>query len=66
MKLLQPGTELQAHGSGKGQKIQSHQNCRGHKQTTHKPLYNTVCCNMVLDIKQFKDGSQKCIDYIEK
>ena len=29
-------------------------------------LYNTVCYNTVLDITRFKDGSQKCIDYIEK
>ena len=28
---------------------------------TLEPLYN-----MVLDVTQFKDGSQKCIDYIEK
>ena len=33
---------------------------------TLQPLYNTVCYNMVLDITRFKDGSQKCIDYIEK
>ena len=33
---------------------------------TLQPLYNTVCYNTVLDIIQFKDGSQKCIDYIEK
>ena len=33
---------------------------------TLRPLYNTVCYNMVLDITQFKDGSLKCIDYIEK
>ena len=25
-----------------------------------------VCYNTVLDITRFKDGSQKCIDYIEK
>ena len=36
------------------------------KTYTHKPLYNTVHCNTVLDIKLFKDGSQKYIDYIEK
>ena len=29
-----------------------------------KPLYNTVHYNMVLDIIQIIDGSQKCIDYI--
>ena len=34
--------------------------------STHKPLYNTVCYNTALDITQFKDGSQKCIDYTEK
>ena len=33
---------------------------------TLQPLYNTVRYNMVLDITRFKDGSQKCIDYIEK
>ena len=33
---------------------------------TLQPLYNTVCYNTVLDITQFKDWSQKCIDYIEK
>ena len=33
---------------------------------TLQPLYNTVRYNTVLDITQFKDGSQKCIDYIEK
>ena len=33
---------------------------------TLQPLYNTVHYNTVLDITQFKDGSQKCIDYIEK
>ena len=35
------------------------------KQTL-KPLYNMVHYNMVLDITPFIDGSQKCIDYIEK
>ena len=33
---------------------------------TLQHLYNTVCYNTVLDITLFKDGSQKCIDYIEK
>ena len=33
---------------------------------TLQPLYNTVRYNMVLDITRFKDGSQKCLDYIEK
>ena len=33
---------------------------------THKPLYNTVRYNTVWDITRFKDGPQKCIDYIEK
>ena len=33
---------------------------------TLQPLYSTVRYNMVLDITRFKDGSQKCIDYIEK
>ena len=32
----------------------------------HYNLYNTVRYNTVLDITWFKDGSQKCIDYIEK
>ena len=35
-------------------------------QYTLQPLYNTVRYNTVMDITQFKDGSQKCIDYIEK
>ena len=35
-------------------------------QSTLQPLYNTVRYNTVLDITRFKDGSQKCIDYIEK
>ena len=34
--------------------------------STLQPLYNTVRYNTVLDITWFKDGSQKCIDYIEK
>ena len=29
-------------------------------------FYNTFRYNAVLDITRFKDGSQKCIDYIEK
>ena len=33
---------------------------------TLQPLYNMVYYNTVLDITRFKDGSQKCIDYIEK
>ena len=33
---------------------------------TRQPLYNTASYNTVLDITRFKDGSQKCIDYIEK
>ena len=28
-----------------------------------QPLYNIVRYYTVLDITQFKDGSQKCIDY---
>ena len=41
------------------------------ERSTLQPLYNMVRYNMVLDntvfvITQFKDGSQKCIDYIEK
>ena len=39
---------------------------RYQKKTTLQPLYNTVHYNRVLDITRFKDGSQKCIDYIEK
>ena len=34
--------------------------------TTLQPPYNTVRYNTVLDVTRFKDGSQKCIDYIEK
>ena len=33
---------------------------------TLQPLYNTVRYNTVLDITRFKDGSQNCIDCIEK
>ena len=33
---------------------------------TLQPLYNMVHYNTVLDVTRFKDGSQKCIDYIEK
>ena len=33
---------------------------------TLQPLYNTIHYNTVLDITRFKDGSQKCIDYIDK
>ena len=36
------------------------------KKNTLQPLYNTVHYNTVLDITGFKDGSQKCINYIEK
>ena len=39
---------------------------RGYLVNTLQPLYNTVCYNTVSDITWFKDGSQKCIDYIEK
>ena len=35
------------------------------KYSTLQPLYNMVRYNTVLDIAWFKDGSQKCIDYIE-
>ena len=31
---------------------------------TLQPLYNTVRYNTIFDITRFKDGSQKCIDYI--
>ena len=33
---------------------------------TLQPLYNTVRYNTVLDIARYKDGSQRCIDYIDK
>ena len=33
---------------------------------TTQPLYNMIRYNTVLYLTQFKDGSQKCIDYIEK
>ena len=39
---------------------------RYNQVNTLQPLYNTVRYNTVLDITRFKDGSQKCIDYIEK
>ena len=35
-------------------------------QNTLQSPYNTVHYNTVLDITRFKDGSQKCIDHIEK
>ena len=35
-------------------------------RNTIQPLYNTVHYNTVRDITRFKDGSQKCKDYIEK
>ena len=39
----------------------------GRKIDTLQPLYNTVHYNTVDITKDgFKDGSQKCIDYIEK
>ena len=34
--------------------------------STLQPLYNMAHYNTVLDITRLKDGSQKCIDYIEK
>ena len=37
-----------------------------HQKHTLQSLYNTVHYNTVLDITGFKDGSQKCIDCIEK
>ena len=37
-----------------------------HFPHTLQPLYNTARYNTVLDITRLKDGSQKCIDYIEK
>ena len=33
---------------------------------TLQPLYNKIRYNRVLDVTRSKDGSQKCIDYIEK
>ena len=42
------------------------QHCCTMNSNTLQPLYNTVHYNTVLDITQFKNGSQKCIDYIEK
>ena len=36
-------------------------NIQGKNDSTLQSLYNTV-----LDTPRFKDGSQKCIDYIEK
>ena len=35
-------------------------------QNILQSLCNTARYNTVLDLTQFKDGSQKCIDYIEK
>ena len=46
--------------------LKKQNNNLGKKHVTLQPLYNTVCYNTVLDITRFKDGSQKCIDYIEK
>ena len=34
--------------------------------STHQHFYNPVRPYTILDITQFNDGSQKCIDYIEK
>ena len=50
VSTIAPGTILQA----------------AKKAYTLQPLYNKVCYNMVLDIKWIRDGSQNCIDYIEK
>ena len=36
------------------------------QENTLQPLYNMVHYNTVLAITRFNDGSQKCIDYIEK
>ena len=36
------------------------------RSVIHFNLFITRFVNMVLDITWFKDGSQKCIDYIEK
>ena len=35
-------------------------------RSTLQQLYNMFCYNTVLDVTWFKDGLQKCIDYIEK
>ena len=35
-------------------------------RSTPQPFYNTICYNTVLDITWFKNGTQKCINYIEK
>ena len=40
--------------------------CEPSNESTLQPLYNTVHYNKVWDITRFKDGSQKCIDNIEK
>ena len=34
-------------------------------RTLH-PLYNMVSYKTVLDITRFKDGAEKCVDYIKK
>ena len=34
-------------------------------KVTHKPLYNTLHYNTILNVTPFKDGSQKCINYIK-
>ena len=34
--------------------------------TIAQTIFNTVSYNMILDITGFKDGYQKCFDYIEK
>ena len=56
-KNIYCGYSLEAHLEGDSNEYQ---------QYTLQPLYNTVCYNTVLDITRFKDGSQKCFDYIEK
>ena len=40
--------------------------CNKQTSNTHKPFYNSVHYNTVLDITQFKDGSQKYKNNIEK
>ena len=45
---------------------QDHSSASKQYPDTLQPLYNMVRYNTVLDIAGFKDGSQKCIDYIEK
>ena len=58
--------ELEAGEELKPVKVPVSIQCWLNCQSTLQPLYDMVPYNMVLDISGFKDGSQKCIDYIEK